>query len=357
MVELKDQLKIYQGKKVFITGHTGFKGSWLVEYLNFLGATIKGYSLKPNTEESHFNILKSDCETVFADIRDLEKLKVEIGKFKPDIIFHLAAQPLVRESYLNPVENYSTNMMGVVNLFESARRVDSIRAIVNVTTDKCYENKEWVWGYRESEAMGGYDPYSASKACSELITSSYRNSYFNLDNYKIDHNCLIATARAGNVIGGGDWSQNRIVPDIIRSILKKESLMLRNPSSTRPWQHVLEPLTGYLFLGEKLLKGEKKFADAWNFGPNYNEVKTVKELVEIAKNIWNVFDYKFEDRKQFHEAGLLKLDSTKANEQLEWKGSWNSFESIYKTIEWYKDFYANKSVITKKQLKEYVELI
>ena len=274
---------VYKGKKVLVTGHTGFKGSWLSLWLIKLGAKVIGYALEPPTNSNHFELLNLDMVSIIGDIRDRDRLNAIFKKYKPEVVFHLAAQPLVRYSYINPVETFETNVMGTINVFEACRITESVKAIVNITSDKCYENKEWIWGYRESDPLGGYDPYSASKGCAELVTSSYRKSFFNPEDYSKKHNTLLASARSGNVIGGGDWGKDRLIPDIVRAISKNEKLYIRNPKATRPWQHVLEPLSGYLFLGQMLLEGKTEFADAWNFGPNegcHTDVETVVKKIK-----------------------------------------------------------------------------
>ena len=279
--------EFYSGKRVLVTGHTGFKGSWLTLWLTIMGAKVLGYALEPNTDPSLFNVLnlQKDIDHVIGDIRDFEKLREVITEFKPEIVFHLAAQPLVRLSYREPRLTYETNVMGTVNLLEAIRQTKSVRAVVNVTSDKCYENKEWVWGYREIDPMGGYDPYSSSKGCSELITAAYRNSYFK------NTEAAVASARAGNVIGGGDWAEDRLIPDIVRSLSQGKQIIIRNPKATRPWQHVLEPLSGYLLLGKLLYEKGQEFAEAWNFGPSDSSVMTVEEIVKKSIEIWGSGSY------------------------------------------------------------------
>ena len=278
---------IYRHKKVFITGHTGFKGSWLCQLLQELGAQIMGYALAPETNPNHYDLLNLDLYQVLEDIRNYEALSKAIHKFKPDIVFHLAAQPLVRKSYKQPIYTYQTNIIGTANLLEACRSVESIKAIVNVTTDKCYQNIEKDYAYQESDSLGGYDPYSSSKACSEIVTAAYRNSFYNLQDYGKKHQTLVATARSGNVIGGGDWSTDRLIPDLIRAAQSAKPAKIRYPKATRPWQHVLEPLTGYLLLSEKLLEGQKQFADAWNFGPQEGDVQDVISVIKISRKKWN----------------------------------------------------------------------
>ena len=349
---------IYSDKRVLITGHTGFKGSWLTSWLLRLGAKVTGISLPPATQPNHFELLsfsEGSCDSHYCDIRDLSAVQKIVQQTQPDIIFHLAAQPLVRRSYQNPVETFATNIMGTVNLFEASRKNDSVRAIVNITSDKCYDNKEWVWGYRESDAMGGYDPYSASKGCSELVTAAWRNSFFHPEQYGQNHQILLASARAGNVIGGGDWSEDRLIPDIVRATQSNSPLIIRNPNATRPWQHVLEPLSGYLLLGQKLLKGEKKFAQAWNFGPAEEGDIPVGKVVKQFKSYWDAFEYKFNaNPDQPHEAGRLHLDCSKARILLNWQPVWGTEKTVEYTVNWYKDFYNKKIVSTDSQLREYI---
>ena len=271
---------IYKGKKVLLTGHTGFKGSWLALWLHKMGADVVGIALPAPTSPNHLELLNLNITSEMIDIRDAKAINKAFQKHQPEIVFHLAAQPLVRYSYENPHETFETNVMGTINIYEAVRNCSSVEVIVNITSDKCYDNKEWIWGYRENDAMGGYDPYSASKGCAELVTASYRNSFFNLDSYGKSHNVLLASCRAGNVIGGGDWADDRLIPDIMRAVDKNETVTIRSPHATRPWQHVLEPLSGYLLVGQKLLEGKKEFADGWNFGPSDEGSISVKEVVE-----------------------------------------------------------------------------
>ncbi|NCD42171.1 MAG: CDP-glucose 4,6-dehydratase [Bacteroidia bacterium] len=345
---------IFSGKKVFLTGHTGFKGSWLALWLTQMGAIVKGYSLAPNTSPSHWELLNLDIESIYADIRDRKTLEKELLSFQPDIVFHLAAQPLVRASYANPFETYETNVIGTMALYEACRKTDSIKAIISISTDKCYENKEWLWGYRENDILGGYDPYSSSKACAELMTSSYRRSFFNINEYGKTHNVLLATVRAGNVIGGGDWAPDRLIPDIMKAAAIGKSVHIRNPKATRPWQHVLEPLSGYLLLGQHLLNGEKSFADAWNFGPDYKSNQSVKDVSFYLKKEWDNIITEFNiGISEFHEATLLMLDCTKAKELLKWNPVWNN-QVFSKTAEWYKEYYTNSKLLSLEQLDEYI---
>ena len=351
---------IYRNKTVLVTGHTGFKGSWLVFWLLQMKAKVIGYSKDIPSNPSHFELLQKkgfleNLIDIRGDIRDSEKLEEVFMKYKPDIVFHLAAQPLVRLSYENPVETYETNVIGTLKVFEACRKAN-IKAIVNITSDKCYENREWVWGYRENDPMGGYDPYSSSKGCAELLTNSYRNSYFNLNEYMRTHNTLLASCRAGNVIGGGDWAKDRLITDIMVAVSENEKVKIRNPQAIRPWQHVLEPLSGYLMIGQKLLEGKKEFAEAWNFGPSDENSITVEEVVKYIKNYWDKIDYIIEKNKnQLYEANLLKLDCSKAHLKLKWKSVWNNETTFEKTVSWYKNFYENKKISTLQNLINYIE--
>ena len=353
---------IYKNKKVFLTGHTGFKGSWLALWLKNLGAEICGYSLAPDTEPSLFNILNLDKKIekhIIGDIRNYENLKQAISSFNPDIVFHLAAQPIVRISYNNPLETYQTNVMGVVNLLEAARMLGNIKAIINVTTDKCYHNKEENYAYKETDPMGGYDPYSNSKACSELVTSSYRNSFFNNSEYGKKHNTLLASARAGNVIGGGDYSSDRLIPDFVKAVHSGKEIVLRNPKAVRPWQFVLEPLSGYLLLGAKLLAKEKTFASAYNFGPYENSIITVESVVKEAARFFGKGGYAIDKIKHPHEANLLQLNIEKAEKELKWKPVYAVTQAINETMSWYKAYYDNEDMarFSNKQISEYAERV
>lgn len=353
---MENLVDFYKGKKVFVTGHTGFKGSWLTYWLKILGAEVVGYALSPHTKPSHFELLKLDIESHLENICDFDTLQKTLKRSEPDIIFHLAAQPLVRYSYQNPVETFQTNVMGTVNLLEAARNCPSLKAIVVVTTDKCYENLEQKIGYIETDRMGGYDPYSNSKGCAELVVSSYRNSFFNLNEFQKKHSVLLSTARAGNVIGGGDWSEDRLLPDIIKGAVEGRKTLIRYPKSTRPWQHVLEPLSGYLMLGVRLLNGEKEFAEAWNFGPEENNSLSVENVLEIANRIWDKISFEIDtNNNHYHEAGLLSLNISKAKNKLGWKPKWSNLTSITNTIEWYKEFYLNQSIITNHQISTFLK--
>lgn len=340
------------GKRVLITGHTGFKGGWLAFWLEMLGAKVCGYALAPETEPNLFANLKIEnrISSILGDVRDLPNLEKTIKDFQPEIVFHLAAQPLVRRSYRQPVETYTTNVIGTVNVLEAVRQIEWIKSVVIITTDKVYENKEWDWAYRETERLGGFDPYSNSKACAELAVSAYRNSFF------ADTETLIATARAGNVIGGGDWSEDRLLPDVFRSLIFGKPLEIRNPNSIRPWQHTLEPLAGYLSLAEKLYNGEREFADAWNFGPSEEDSKSVGSILKEIKRIWNQpVNWEIADGNQPHEAKLLKLDSAKAKNRLGWRPKLSLAEALEMTVEWYRSFKENKDLIelTKRQIEIY----
>jgi CDP-glucose 4,6-dehydratase len=346
---------IYHNRTVLLTGHTGFKGSWLAYWLTQMGAKVVGYALEAPTTPNHLELLDLDIVSVIGDIRDQAKLDATFKEYQPEIVFHLAAQPLVRLSYEEPVETFETNVMGTIKVFEAARKTSSVRAIVNITSDKAYENKEWIWGYRENDPMGGYDPYSASKGCAELVVNSYRNSFFNLDDYGTNHNILLASCRAGNVIGGGDWALDRLMTDIMLSVSQGKKVQIRNPHATRPWQHVLEPLSGYLAVGEKLLEGKKEYAEGWNFGPENEGSITVQKVVEAVKEHWDDIDYTIEKvEKNLHEANLLKLDCSKANILLEWKSVWNSDMTFEKTVLWYKKYYDETKILTKEDLESYV---
>ena len=346
---------IYKDKTVLVTGHTGFKGSWLCFWLKQMGAKVVGYSLEAPTNPNHFELLNLDITSIKGNIKDLEHLNTVFQTYKPDIVFHLAAQALVKYSYENPIETYETNVMGTLKVFE-ASRINNVKAIVNITSDKAYENREWIWGYRENDPMGGYDPYSSSKGCADILATSYRNSFFNIKDYKKTHNTLIATCRAGNVIGGGDWAKDRLITDIMISVSIGKKVSIRNPKATRPWQHVLEPLSGYLQIGQKLLEEKVEFAEAWNFGPSDEGSITVEQVVQNVKKHWDKIDYEInKDPNQLHEANLLKLDCSKAHILLKWKDVWDSDTTFEKTVKWYKAFYEDEEILTKEDLEEYVK--
>ncbi|QSX07154.1 CDP-glucose 4,6-dehydratase [Sedimentibacter sp. zth1] len=345
----------WKNKNVFITGHTGFKGSWLSFWLIMMGAKVSGYALKPNSQPSLFEILKLNdkVNSNIGDINDLKELNKVVKMVKPDIVFHMAAQPIVRESYNDPIYTFNTNIMGTANLFESIRDIENVKAIVNITTDKVYKNNEWDWPYREIDVLGGNDPYSCSKACSELITNSYRESF-----YKEKYNTLIATARAGNVIGGGDWASDRIIPDCIRAFKNDTPVIIRNKFSIRPWQHVLEPLSGYLVLAQKLYEGNKLCAESFNFGPNIEDCISVEKVVGMACKYWgeNAKFVCLEVQNGPNESKLLKLDSSKTINKLGVTPKWNVYKSIEETIEWYKCFYANNNIFkfTENQINNFI---
>ena len=349
---------IYENKKVFLTGHTGFKGSWLALWLNQLGAKVCGYSLAPNTDPSMFNVLGVENKiekSVIGDILDNITLEKAMSDFEPDIVFHLAAQPLVRLSYSEPVLTYKTNVIGTLNVLEAARKCKSVKVFVNVTTDKCYENKEINRGYKEDEPMGGHDMYSSSKGCVEIMSSSYRRSFLqNDDTY------AMATARAGNVIGGGDWALDRLIPDCIRAINNNEKIEIRNPIAVRPWQHVLEPLSGYLLLGEKLLEDGKIYAEGFNFGPNEDSVLKVADVTQKVIEFYGKGEVVIHKKDNLHEAGLLMLNIEKAKKVLNWSPVYTPNQAIEKTVEWYKHFYANDTdmyYFTLNQISEYTKNI
>lgn len=328
--------EFWKGKRVFITGHTGFKGSWMCLWLQNCGALLKGFSLAPITKPNLFTIgsIEEGMESEFGDIRNLEILKKSLVDFSPDIVIHMAAQPLVRFSYKNPVDTYNTNVMGTVNLLESVRFSPTTRAVINVTTDKCYENNEWVWSYRENEPMGGYDPYSSSKGCSELVTSAYRQSFFGSQS-----NVELASARAGNVIGGGDWSDDRLIPDVLKCFDQKKPVIIRNSLATRPWQHVLEPVAGYLSLAEKLYTQGSKYAEAWNFGPKDDDARSVGEVVDYLVKQWpSQASWIVDEDEQPHEAQLLKLDISKAKTELNWEPKWNLETTLNSIIQWHESW-------------------
>ena len=353
-----DELKnTYFGKRVFVTGHTGFKGSWLIKILNDLGAFIKGYALPPENEINLYTEIKGDslCASVISDLRDREALKKAVLDFQPDYIFHLAAQPLVRLSYEIPSETFEVNAIGTANLLDAIRLLDKKCNVVLITTDKVYHNNEWEHPYKETDRLGGYDPYSASKACCELVVDSYKNSFFNLAKYD-QHKKAIAVGRAGNVIGGGDWSKDRLIPDIAKALNVKKEVVIRNPKAVRPWQHVIEPLFGYLELGEKLNADPIKYAQAYNFGPNTDDALSVEEMVVKSIKCWESGTYIVEvNDNNPHEAGLLKLDISKAKTELKWKPILNASTAVERTINWYKCYYSgiNATELMKLDIEYY----
>ncbi len=350
----------WKGKKVFITGHTGFKGAWLSAWLQSMGASISGFALPPSTNPNLFSLLNldSDMQYVFGDIRDLHLLKEQLKKFDPDIVIHMAAQAIVRESYQNPVETFEVNAIGTAHLLEAVRYTENTKAVVCVTSDKCYDNKEWPWRYRESDSMGGWDPYSASKGCSELIISSYRNSFFNKEEFN-KHGVAVASVRAGNVIGGGDWGQDRLIPDIMRAFSENEKVIIRNPSATRPWQYVLDLLSGYLLLAERLYTDGPGYMEAWNFGPNDNDEKTVLEIVKHVSKLWGD-NARWELDKNAasnpHEAFTLKLDSSKSRSKLGWTPRLTLEHSLEFIVDWYRHYYSNRETMrnfTEEQISSF----
>lgn len=351
---------IYKNKTVLVTGHTGFKGSWLCIWLKELGANVIGYALEPYTKRDNFVVtgLKEKITHIVGDIRNYEKLKSVFSKFQPEFVFHLAAQAILRESYINPKETYDINIGGTVNVLECCRLFNSVKVIINVTSDKCYENKEWIWGYRENDRLGGYDSYSSSKGCSELITSAYRSSFFNPNDFARHHN-NISSVRAGNIIGGGDWQKDRIIPDCIRALESNKPIHIRNPNAIRPWQHVLEPLSGYLLLAEKMFEDPGNYCEAWNFGPKEESMKNVSEVADIVVENWGKGSWESHlDENAPHEAHTLRLDIAKAMNRLGWKPVWNIDEAVRATIEWYKSYHEKDMFqFCKQQIESYMKNI
>ena len=348
----------WRGKRVFVTGHTGFKGSWLSLWLQQLGAQVTGYALQPPTHPSLFEVAQvaQGMISIIGDIRDGAMLTNAMRQAAPDIVIHMAAQPLVRRSYVDPVETYSTNVMGTIHLLEAVRQTPSVRAVVNVTTDKCYENKEWAWGYRENEPMGGFDPYSSSKGCAELVTAAYRNSFFNSAKHS-EHQVALATARAGNVIGGGDWAEDRLIPDILRAIQAGQPVNIRNPHATRPWQHVLESLSGYLALAEKLSsEAGQQYAESWNFGPRDEDARPVQWIVEQLTQQWgDGAAWHLDGGTHPHEAHYLKLDCSKARALLGWSPRWHLSQALQAIIAWHKAHHRSQDMraLCLQQINDY----
>ena len=358
-----NDMEFWKGKKIFLTGHSGFKGAWLSLWLHSLGAEVTGYALAPPTEPSLFELARVGelVHSVIADVRDGDRLKSEMAKASPDIVIHMAAQPLVRDSYKIPVETYAINVMGTIHLLEAVRSCPGVKAVVNVTTDKCYENREWVWGYRENEPMGGYDPYSNSKGCSELVTAAYRSSYF--ANQQLNssttgrHGAAVATARAGNVIGGGDWAVDRLIPDCVKSLLSGEKILIRNPHAIRPWQHVLEPLSGYLLLAQRLYEEGPAFASGWNFGPHDEDARPVEWIVERLCARWGEgAAYELDMGDHPHEAHFLKLDCSKARTELGWRQRWGLERALDSIVEWTEAYREKRDLreVCLKQMEEYL---
>jgi len=342
----------WQGKRVYLTGHTGFKGSWLALWLHSLGATVKGYALTPPTQPSLFEQARiaEKIESEMGDIRDLAQLTASMVAFNPDILIHMAAQPLVRLSYQEPIETYETNVIGTAKVLEAARSCANLKAIISVTTDKCYENREWVWGYREDEPMGGHDPYSSSKGCAELVTSAYRRSFMQAQGIGL------ASVRAGNVIGGGDWASDRLIPDILRAFERQQAVVIRNPSATRPWQHVLEPLSGYLVLAQKLYREPQTYAEGWNFGPHDDDAKPVEWILNHMVSCWEGSSWVLDQNAHPHEAGYLKLDISKAKARLGWQPTWHLDRTLAKIIEWHQAWLAKKNMqaVCLNEINEYM---
>jgi CDP-glucose 4,6-dehydratase len=340
---------VYTGRRVLVTGHTGFKGTWLAAWLDELGAKVTGFAREPATEPNHWDLLRPSVDDRRGDVQDPAALKHLMAEVRPEIVFHLAAQPLVRASYRDPLETWRTNVLGVANVLDACRGDSGVRAVVIVTTDKVYENREWSWGYRENDVLGGHDPYSASKAAAEICVASYRKSFF------ASGNALIASARAGNVIGGGDWSADRLVPDLVRAMCAGRVLEIRSPRATRPWQHVLESLSGYLLLGQRLLAGESAFAEAWNFGPVSSDNRSVAEILELLGSHWPELRWEINRTEQPHEAGLLYLDCSKARQQLGWQPVWGLESCVSATAAWYRTLQSESRLVTRLQLAQFVE--
>jgi CDP-glucose 4,6-dehydratase len=340
---------IYDQRRVFVTGHTGFKGTWLCAWLEKLGAKTIGFADHQRNIPCHYELLNIPLNHQEGDIRDYSRLRDAIKEHQPEIVFHLAAQPLVRRSYTDPLETFSTNVLGTANLLQAARECDSVKAAVVITTDKVYENKECEQGYRETDTLGGYDPYAASKACAELVIGSYRQSFYESEGK------LLASCRAGNVIGGGDWAEDRLIPDLIRAAAKGETTAIRMPQAVRPWEHVLEPLSGYLQLGQMLLEGKTEFAEAWNFGPDATGHETVGEICRLASQHWSKIKVETTAHADRHETTLLKLDCTKAKQRLNWQSVWNLQQTVEKTVEWYREYYEHGKILTWEQLEGYLE--
>ncbi len=332
-------MKFWSGRRVFLTGHTGFKGGWLALWLARAGAEVTGYALEPDTEPSLFRLARvdSNVRSVIADIRDLRRLEEEMRAARPEVVLHLAAQSLVRQSYDDPVGTYATNVVGTANVLEAVRRVPGVRAVLNVTSDKCYENREWAWGYRENDRLGGRDPYSNSKACAELVTQAFRDSFFGAGTQ--GQPLALGSARAGNVIGGGDWATDRLVPDFIRAITEGRAVRIRRPNAVRPWQHVLDPLAGYLRLAERLAVEGQAWAEGWNFGPEESDARNVKWLVERITRLWGEgARWELDPGTHPHEAGMLRLDISKARQRLSWRPVWNIERALERTVEWYRGY-------------------
>lgn len=340
---------VYRGRRVLITGHTGFKGSWLALWLARLGARLSGLALDPATSPSHWELLRLEADELRCDIRDHDAVARHVAAFRPEVVFHLAAQPLVRASYRDPLTTWSTNVMGTANLLQACAATPDVRAIVAVTSDKCYYNRESMQAYRETDRLGGHDPYSASKAATELVVDSYRKSFFSSASSP-----LLASARAGNVIGGGDWSEDRLIPDLMRAVSAGSQLEIRSPHAIRPWQHVLDSLSGYLLLGQKLLEGGARYADAWNFGPAAASNRTVAEVLSFMSGQWPELRWAVSGQPQPHEATLLCLDSGKARQELGWRPVWGLDDALAATTDWYRGYFASGRVASDAQLDAYI---
>jgi CDP-glucose 4,6-dehydratase len=339
---------VYAGRRVLVTGHTGFKGSWLATWLGELGAEVTGLALAPTSTPNHWDLLELAAHDRRGDVRDFDSVAAAVQAARPEIVFHLAAQPLVRASYREPLETWATNVQGVVNLLEACRRASGVRAVVVITTDKVYENREWTRGYREDDALGGHDPYSASKAAAEIVVSSYRKAFLG------GQGVLLASARAGNVVGGGDWSEDRLVPDLVRAAAARSALEIRSPRATRPWQHVLESLSGYLLLGERLLRGDASCADAFNFGPDAADNRCVADVLAMLEPHWPALRWELSRAPHPHEAGLLYLDNSKVRERLGWRPVWGLERCVAATAEWYRAYYDQNQVLTRAQLATFL---
>lgn len=355
------ETRFWSGRRVLVTGHTGFKGSWLALWLQQSGANVMGYALPPPTSPSLFEEARvgERMTSVIADVRDLDRLCAAVAEHRPEIVFHMAAQSLVRRSYAEPVDTYATNVMGTVHLLEAVRRAGGVRVVVNITSDKCYENREWVWGYREVDPMGGYDPYSNSKGCAELVTAAYRASFFNAADYS-KHGVALASVRAGNVIGGGDWASDRLIPDIMAAFLAERPVVIRNPHAIRPWQHVLEPLRGYMLLAERLWHQGPEFADAWNFGPADEDARPVEWIVSrLARNWGAGARWQLDPGEHPHEARYLKLDCSKVKARLGWRPVWSLDRALDQIVAWYRAFAARRDMrlMCEQQIAEYEQAV
>jgi CDP-glucose 4,6-dehydratase len=357
---LEEVVKTWLGRRVFLTGHTGFKGSWLTLWLSKLGAQVRGYALDPCTEPNMFSLVSghTDVDDVRGDVRDYARLEASMTEFAPEVVFHLAAQPIVRRSYSDPLGTYGTNVMGTVHLLEGIRKTPSVRAVVCVTTDKCYQNQEWIWPYRETDPLGGYDPYASSKACAEIVSAAYRNSFFPVARLH-EHRVALATARAGNVIGGGDWSEDRLIPDLVRGFRSGQPVLIRRPTAIRPWQHVLESLHGYMMLAEQLLAQHAKFASSYNFGPSDDDIWSVERIATKVVHLWGDGASWVRDAfPSLHEDHVLRLDASKAHIELGWRPRLRIETALEWTMAWYRAWNQgdNMAEFTRKQIVTYEEL-